>query len=107
MMLGMLSASAQDEADMEIVTIATLLLPWSDHAISAEQSCAFELVRLAFFVLKLRKLEQGYALDPARIDTLGYNFCCNLLRHAIFQQFVRLTQLGARKHALQLIAARQ
>jgi hypothetical protein len=104
MVLSMRSDTLQDAADLEVVTISTLLLPRGYQDIFAEQSSAFELIRLAFFVLKLRKLEQNYALDPTCIDVSGYKFQCNLLQHAIFQQVLRLTRLGARQQAFQLIA---
>lgn len=73
--------------------------------ITPAQIRRFELLRLAFFVLKLRKLEQ-------RTDTEGaeamadeeYEWRCNLLRHAIFQQVVTLSKLDARQQAMQLIA---
>jgi hypothetical protein len=69
---------------------------------TTEQVRSFELLRLAFFVLKLRKLDQkqenGIADDEYKLHS-------NLLRHAIFQQVVTLTDLGAKEQALQLIEA--
>jgi hypothetical protein len=105
MVLSIRYDTVQDEADMEPVTISTLLLPRSYQAISSESLCTFEFVRLAFFALKLRKLEQAYALEPGCIDASGYKFQCNLLQHAIFQQLLSLTRLGVRQQALQLIEA--
>ena len=97
----------QDEADMEAVTISTLLLPRSSQDNPWEQACTFELIRLAFFALKLHKLEQSQMLDPVFIDVSAYNLQCNLLQHVIFQQVLILTEFGARKQALQLIKASQ
>lgn len=92
---------------------------------TAEQIRGFELLRLAFFALKLRKLEQrhelvagrdervydsiygrerGYRRDEEGADN-EYEFRCSLLRHAIFQQVLALIALDAREQALQLIDA--
>jgi hypothetical protein len=95
--------TTQDEDDTEFVTISTFLFPHSLQSISSEQVCGFEMVRLAFFALKLRKLEHRYVLDPLWIDASRYAFYRNLLQHAIFQQVLSLTRLGARKQALRLI----
>lgn len=69
-----------------------------------EQARNFELLRLAFFVLKLRKLEAIVAESERDAD---FAFRCNLLRHAIFHQVVTLTRLQAREQALQIITACQ
>ena len=74
---------------------------------TVEQQRCFELVRLAFFVLKLRKTEQRLHTareesDEARDQEL--DFRGNLLRHAIFQQVLTLTRLDAREQAMQIIA---
>jgi hypothetical protein len=69
---------------------------------TTEQVRSFELLRLAFFVLKLRKLDQR---KGSGIEDSDYKHYSNLLRHAIFQQFVTLTDLGAKEQALQLIEA--
>src|SRR4029077_11311779 len=74
---------------------------------SAEQMQRFELLRLAFFVLKLRKLHE----QIARADEDGLNeqqvqelaFRRNLLQHAVFQQVLTLTRLNAREQAIQII----
>ncbi len=95
----------QDEGDPEFVTISTFLFPHNHQPISSEQVCGFELLRLAFFALRLRKLEHRYALDPQQIDISRYAFHRNLLQHAIFQQVLSLTRLGARRQALRLIEA--
>jgi len=71
-----------------------------------EQIRRFELLRLAFFVLKLRKLEQEEQEareGQKKVISAEHSFRCNLLRHAIFQQVVTLTTLNAREQALQLI----
>jgi hypothetical protein len=75
---------------------------------TTEQMRRFELLRLAFFVLKLRKLD-GRVTQEASL-TRGSKeeereFRRNLLRHAIFQQVLTLTRLDAREQALQIIAA--
>ena len=89
---------------------------------TVEQKRRFELLRLAFFVLKLRKLEQRLSHEQGSIvsiegmgspehleDTNGQSneqlFRCSLLRHAIFQQVVTLIQLDSREQAMQIIEA--
>jgi hypothetical protein len=80
-----------------------------------DQIRRFELLRLAFFVLKLRKLEQNLSASspeaqPGHLeietreqrDLLTYR--CNLLRHVIFQQVLSLIKLDARNQAFQIIA---
>ncbi len=80
---------------------------------TVEQIRRFELLRLAFFALKLRKLEQRQSSGSehgdddngkrGRPDEL--EFRRSLLRHVIFQQVLTLTKLDAREQALQIIAA--
>ncbi len=77
---------------------------------TVEQQQRFELLRLAFFVLKLRKIEKR--LHTAREESEGaeareqeLDFHGNLLRHAIFQQVLTLIKLDARQQAMQIIAA--
>ncbi len=75
---------------------------------TTEQMRRFELLRLAFFVLKLRKLD-GRVVEEASL-TRGSKeeereFRRNLLHHVIFQQVLTLTRLDAREQALQIIAA--
>lgn len=67
-----------------------------------EQIRGFELLRLAFFALKLRKLELRQEQLASESEHI---FCCNLLRHVIFQQFLTLISLDAREQAMQLINA--
>ncbi|MDQ2714545.1 MAG: hypothetical protein M3Z08_06535 [Chloroflexota bacterium] len=71
-----------------------------------EQRVRFELLRLAFFTLKLRKLEQQpeEARKGKTEEESTFEFHCSLLRHAIFQQVLALIQLGARDQALQIIS---
>jgi hypothetical protein len=74
-----------------------------------DQIRRFELLRLAFFVLKLRKLEQHLSSiieeEHFEIELLTYR--CSLLRHVIFQQVLTLIKLDARDQALQIITACQ
>ncbi len=79
------------EAEQYIATI-----PVSVQLETPEQIRRFELLRLAFFVLKLRKLEdrQGEEVEFRR----------NLLHHVIFQQVLTLMKLGAHEQARQIIA---
>ena len=75
---------------------------------TTEQIRRFELLRLAFFVLKLRKLEQRSANGQELVDSSAeHEFRRNLLCHAIFQQVLTLIQLDARKQAMQIIEACQ
>lgn len=74
-----------------------------------EQMQRFELLRLAFFVLKLRKLNEQMAqaveegLD--HLEEHQFAFQRNLLQHTIFQQILTLTKLDAREQAMQIISA--
>ncbi|HET9999545.1 MAG TPA: hypothetical protein VFQ36_01545 [Ktedonobacteraceae bacterium] len=75
---------------------------------TVEQQRRFELLRLAFFVLKLRKIEQRLntmreenAEVEARDQELAWRG--NLLRHAIFHQVLTLIKLDAREQAMQII----
>jgi hypothetical protein len=78
---------------------------------STEQIRRFELLRLAFFVLKLRKVEQklsarrtdGVNDDEQKSQENELEFRCNLLRHVIYQQVIALIRLDAREQALQII----
>ena len=76
--------------------------PESSRLETEDQIRSFELLRLAFFALKLRKLEQRH--DRIKDET-EYTFRCSLLRHAIFQQVLTLTKLDAREQAMNLIDA--
>src|SRR5437016_14287793 len=70
---------------------------------TTEQIRRFELLRLAFFVLKLRKLRQRIGCGQKENDEL--EFRRSLMRHAIFQQVLTLISLDAREQALQIIEA--
>jgi hypothetical protein len=72
--------------------------PYQSSLETVEEERKFELVRLAMFALKLRKLEEG-------VHQEDYEFCSNLLRHVIFQQVVKLARLNANEQALQIIRA--
>jgi hypothetical protein len=76
---------------------------------SAEQMQRFELLRLAFFVLKLRKLNdqttQAVEEGMSELEEQQISFQRNLLQHAIFQQILTLTRLDAREQAMQIISA--
>lgn len=74
-------------------------IPVSVELGTREQISRFEMLRLALFAIKLRKLE---ALPTDNADT---ELARNLLRHAIFQQILTLTNLGERKQALQIVEA--
>jgi hypothetical protein len=94
----------------EHITISTLSL--QSNLTTPEQIRRFELLRLAFFTLKLRKLEQRIEGSEHRQkensttrETNEHQLHCSLLRHVIFQQIVTLTKLDAREQALQLIDA--
>ncbi len=90
----------QKSSDNENILNSTF--PRDSQLETADQIRGFELLRLAFFALKLRKLEQR----QERIkDEAEYEFRCSLLRHAIFQQILTLTKLDAREQAMQLIDA--
>ena len=75
---------------------------------TVEQQRRFELLRLAFFVLKLRKLEQRLSALCEESGEGGaggqqLDFRSNLLRHAIFHQVLTLIKLDARDQAMQII----
>lgn len=76
--------------------------PAQTNLTTLEQQCRFELSRLAFFALKLQKLERWQIGQKMQAeDRWTWHF--SLLRHAIFQQVIRLTSLGARTQALRII----
>lgn len=100
------SEDASTNLPLEPVTISELLPQM--HLLTEEQIRRFELLRLAFFTLKLRKLEQRMhdgGQEKVTRDGEKYNWHCSLLRHAIFQQVITLTKLDARQQAFQLIDA--
>jgi len=100
-----MARSSQDKILQESPNIeesVTSAFPQSSQLETEDQIRGFELLRLAFFALKLRKLEQRH--DRIKDET-EYTFRCSLLRHAIFQQVLTLTKLGAREQAMHLIDA--
>lgn len=104
----MLSASNNDilhtSQTPDAITISSLLT--RSHLETQEQIRRFELLRLAFFTLKLRKLEQQAKKVERTVQEQEEDaFRSNLLHHAIFQQVLTLTKLDARTQALQLIEA--
>lgn len=76
---------------------------------TTEQMQRFELLRLAFFVLKLRKLHEqvAQAVENGQVEEKEHEFSFrrNLLQHAVFQQILTLTRLDAREQAMQIISA--
>lgn len=89
------------------------MFPNSGLLETTEQIRRFELLRLAFFALKLRKLELRSAVgederrEGATTQHDEQEFHRNLLRHVIFQQILTLIQLDARAQAMQIIEACQ
>jgi hypothetical protein len=79
------------------------LFPANGLLETVEQMRRFELLRLAFFVLKLRKL----ARDERQEQEQEQDYKLSLLRHAIFQQVLTLIALDARSQAMQIIEACQ
>ncbi len=75
--------------------------PTQSQLVTTEQIRRFELLRLAFFVLKLRRFEQTH--EESEDVTQEYALRSSLLRHTIFQQVITLTRLDAREQAIQLI----
>jgi len=94
-----MSLSSSQFASDNAVSIATF--PTRSQLETPDQIRRFELLRLAFFVLRLRKLEQTH--EATEGTTKEYQFRCSLLRHTIFQQVITLTRLDARQQAMQLI----
>jgi hypothetical protein len=93
-------------------TVYISLFPTNGLLETTEQIRRFELLRLAFFVLKLRKLEQRLSRQQTQGDSAAeqkheQEFQCSLLRHAIFQQVLTLIKLDARGQAMQIIEACQ
>jgi hypothetical protein len=95
----------------EADTMYLSLFPANGMLETAEQIRRFELLRLAFFVLKLRKLEQGESVDQREevdcAEQQDREFRRSLLCHAIFEQVLTLISLDARSQAIQIIEACQ
>lgn len=74
-----------------------------------EEMQRFELLRLAFFVLKLRKLNEQMAQAVeegiSALEEQQISFQRNLLQHTVFHQILTLTRLDAREQAMQIISA--
>ena len=87
-------------------TMSTPPFPMTSQLESTEQIRRFELLRLAFFALKLRKLEQRFANEEGESNN-ELEFRRSLLRHVIFQQVLTLIQLDARQQTMQIIEACQ
>lgn len=107
---------AQRSSNASTLPLATF--PMTSALENEDQIRRFELLRLAFFVLKLRKLEQhlsGIAQQPqhaAMENELTEQrklliYRSNLLRHVIFQQVLTLIKLNARDQAMQIITTCQ
>lgn len=93
--------TTQPNITEDLAPLSISHLPDSSQLKSGEQIRNFELLRLAFFALKQRKLEQ----NKISLQADEYEERSNLLSHAIFQQLVTLTELGAREQAMQIIEA--
>ena len=107
MAIGRGRGTARRPAESDI-TDTSFTFPAGCLLETAEQMRRFELLRLAFFVLKLRKLD-GRVMEETSLTHRGREeereFRRNLLHHVIFQQVLTLTRLDAREQALQIIAA--
>ncbi|MDQ6660143.1 MAG: hypothetical protein M3Z24_04165 [Chloroflexota bacterium] len=111
-----MAINASEEFSIAVYTYSLSTFPTTTRLETLEQRRRFELLRLAFFSLKLRKLEQRQATTDAHKQAeiatspelkKEHEYRCNLLRHAIFQQIVELTKLDARQQAFQIVAACQ
>ena len=103
------------QSSSDVHTIYDSMFPVNGLLETPEQIRRFELLRLAFFALKLRKIEQRLSGEPAKVEDTKrgatpqseQEFHRNLLRHVIFQQILTLIHLDAREQAMQIIAACQ
>src|SRR5436305_3205855 len=107
---GISKNSDRQMADLN--TLYNNLFPEHGLLETTEQIRRFELLRLAFFVLKLRKLEQRLAdgqtsMESSQEQKNEQGYRRNLLHHVIFQQVLTLIQLDARGQAMQIIEACQ
>jgi hypothetical protein len=113
MTLSISKDTAHHTSDSDTLYIS--LFPASGLLDTTEQIRRFELLRLALFVLKLRKHEQRLENGPtgqmageaSSEQKHEHQFRCSLLRHVIFQQVLTLIRLDAREQALQIIEACQ
>lgn len=106
----------RDQQMFDLNTLYNSFFPENGLLETTEQIRRFELLRLAFFVLKLRKLEQriGCGQEAAGRGEMDgqrekdeQQFRRSLMRHVIFQQVLTLISLDAREQALQIIKACQ
>jgi hypothetical protein len=101
------------QSSSDVNAIYDSMFPGSGLLETREQIRRFELLRLAFFSLKLRKMGQHVASEQVKIERAALQqddeqeFRRNLLRHVIFQQVLTLIHLDAREQALQIIEACQ
>ncbi|HLZ58004.1 MAG TPA: hypothetical protein VKR06_13780 [Ktedonosporobacter sp.] len=95
------NGSAPYDPSMDPASIS--FFPKFSQLETPEQIRGFELLRLAFFALKLRKLERGHVEEEGIQREPEYEFRCNLLRHAVFQQVLALKSLGAHDEAIRII----
>jgi hypothetical protein len=113
--MASMSGKSVTNDDLNLHSSAVKSFPAGSTLESTEQIRRFELLRLAFFGLKLRKIDQrllneeaGRGATELSQDVQGeWEFRRNLLRHAIYQQMVTLIKLDARDQALQIIEACQ
>ena len=104
-----LAQTAQRSSDAKMRPYLTSF-PMRSALENDDQIRRFELLRLAFFVLKLRKLELHLSTlaeecveNELKEQSELLTNRCNLLRHVIFQQVLALIKLNARDQALQII----
>ena len=101
------------QSSSDVNTIYNSLFPSNGLLETKEQIRRFELLRLAFFALKLRKMGQRLVSEQVKKEraTLQQDdeqeFRRNLLHHVIYQQVLTLIHLDAREQALQIIEACQ
>ncbi len=106
MALSVRKDASQHTSNSDALVIS--MFPAHSMLETTEQIRRFELLRLAFFVLKLRKLEQRPAEEQTSMEGPQkqkdeQEFRRNLLHHVIFQQVLTLIQLDARRQAMQII----
>jgi hypothetical protein len=111
-MMAFVTSKSAKRDEVNLNADGMIDFPAGSRLESEEQIRRFELLRLAFFGLKLRKIDHRLLNEPANADMpqevrSELEFRRNLLRHAIYQQMVALIKLDAREQALQIIAACQ
>jgi hypothetical protein len=108
----MVLSARKDTAEHTSDALYISMFPGHGLLETTEQIRRFELLRLAFFALRLRKLEQRLVdgqtmVEGPREQKDEQEFRRSLLRHVIFQQVLTLIQLDARGQAMQIIEASQ